>query len=73
MPRTARDAKYGFGGKKKYSKSNTAESTNDFRVGPTVAPGVANPNRRVAKLGSDPNRNQGPRRGREKLVGPSLS
>ncbi len=35
MPRTARDAKYGFGGKKKYSKSNTAESTNDFRVGPT--------------------------------------
>ncbi|KAJ9475371.1 rRNA-processing protein EBP2 [Pseudozyma hubeiensis] len=34
MPRTARDAKYGFGGKKKYSKSNTAESTNDFRVGP---------------------------------------
>ena len=35
MPRSARDAKYGFGGKKKYSKSNTAESTNDFRVGPT--------------------------------------
>ncbi|SPO32710.1 related to EBP2 - required for pre-rRNA processing and ribosomal subunit assembly [Ustilago trichophora] len=35
MPRNARDAKYGFGGKKKYSKSNTAESTNDFRVGPT--------------------------------------
>ncbi|KAJ1035585.1 hypothetical protein NDA18_000363 [Ustilago nuda] len=35
MPRSARDAKYGFGGKKKYSKSNTAESTNDFSVGPT--------------------------------------
>ncbi|TQS32793.1 hypothetical protein Golomagni_06879 [Golovinomyces magnicellulatus] len=35
MPRTARDAKYGFGGKKKYSKSNTAESTNDFGSGPT--------------------------------------
>lgn len=35
MPRTARDAKYGFGGKKKYSKSNTAESTNDFSSGPT--------------------------------------
>lgn len=34
MPRSARDAKYGFGGKKKYSKSNTAESTNDFTVGP---------------------------------------
>lgn len=35
IPRSARDAKYGFGGKKKYSKSNTAESTNDFSVGPT--------------------------------------
>lgn len=27
MPRSARDSKYGFGGKKKYSKSNTKEST----------------------------------------------
>ncbi|CDU22092.1 related to EBP2-required for pre-rRNA processing and ribosomal subunit assembly [Sporisorium scitamineum] len=35
MPRNARDAKYGFGGKKRYSKSNTAESTNDFSLGPT--------------------------------------
>ncbi|PWY97359.1 Ebp2-domain-containing protein [Testicularia cyperi] len=35
MPRSARDAKYGFGGKKRYAKSNTAESTNDFSVGPT--------------------------------------
>ncbi|KDN36834.1 Ebp2-domain-containing protein [Tilletiaria anomala UBC 951] len=34
MPRTARDAKYGFGGKKRYSKENTAASTNDFDGGP---------------------------------------
>ncbi|PWN47025.1 Ebp2-domain-containing protein [Violaceomyces palustris] len=30
MPRTVRDEKYGFGGKKRRAKSNTAESTNDF-------------------------------------------
>lgn len=27
MPRTARDDKFGFGGKKRFSKSNTREST----------------------------------------------
>ncbi|KAF8326985.1 eukaryotic rRNA processing protein EBP2-domain-containing protein [Cantharellus anzutake] len=33
MSREKRDAKYGFGGSKKWSKSNTRESTNDFDSG----------------------------------------
>ena len=34
MPRTARNERFGFGGKKRYSKSNTADSTDDFARGP---------------------------------------
>lgn len=34
MPRASRDAKYGFGGKKRYAKENTRESTEDFGGGP---------------------------------------
>lgn len=30
MPRQERDAKYGYGGKKKHAKANTRESTENF-------------------------------------------
>ncbi|SNX87604.1 related to EBP2 - required for pre-rRNA processing and ribosomal subunit assembly [Melanopsichium pennsylvanicum] len=59
MPRNARDAKYGFGGKKKYSKSNTAESTNDFRVGPTRGARGSKPKTTSGKAGFRPKQKSG--------------
>lgn len=41
MPRQKRDDKYGFGGKKRYGKSNTAESTNEFGKKKGGRPGKA--------------------------------
>ncbi|TKY90368.1 hypothetical protein EX895_000366 [Sporisorium graminicola] len=59
MPRNARDAKYGFGGKKKYSKSNTAESTNDFSVGPTRGARGSKPKVTSGKAGFRPKQKSG--------------
>lgn len=52
MSRTSRDQKFGFGGKKRWNKSNTAESTDDFggaRKGKGVARGKARKPQRPGK------------------------
>ncbi|CBQ69763.1 related to EBP2-required for pre-rRNA processing and ribosomal subunit assembly [Sporisorium reilianum SRZ2] len=59
MPRNARDAKYGFGGKKKHAKSNTAESTNDFSVGPTRGARGSKPKVPSGKSGFRPKQKSG--------------
>ena len=52
MSRTSRDQKFGFGGKKRWNKSNTAESTDDFggaRKGKGAARGKARKPQRPGK------------------------